>query len=92
MLLVFGFYETTKKELKQICNYICRNYSYDHFLIRISLKFLVKTGLGALKSACKKVVIKIAKVTGEFIGNKIANIEEIVISPKKREEILNELR
>ena len=62
-----------------------------------------KTGLDALKSASKKVVHKAAEVTGQFIGNKITDriakpdeslrdVEEIVIPPEKREEILNKLK
>ena len=73
------------------------------------------TGLGALKTTSKNDAHKAADVTGEFIGNKIAeaaakskddkivkpkpaidenprNVEEKVILPEKREEILNELR
>ena len=70
-------------------------------------KQLLDTGLDALKTASKKVVDEAAEATGEFIGNKIAdkivkpkhvidenprNVEEIIIPPEKREEILNELR
>ena len=55
----------------------------------------------------KNVVHKVAEMTGKFIGNKIAdktvkpkyiidknprNIEEMIVSPGRREEILNELR
>ena len=58
-----------------------------------------KTGLDTLKTASKKITYKAVEVTGEFIGNKTANkivkpsrnVEEIIIPPKKREEILNEL-
>ena len=60
----------------------------------------------SLKTASKKVVHKAAEAIGEFIGVKIAdkivpkhvidenprNVEEIIIPPEKREEILNELR
>ena len=61
------------------------------------------TGLDSLKTASKKVVHK----AGEFIGDEIADIvtksnddnidkqgpvEEIIIPPKKRDEILNKLR
>ena len=40
---------------------------------------------------------KAAEGTREFIGKKLSpmnsrNVEEIVISPEKREEVLNELR
>ena len=60
-----------------------------------------KTRLDALNTTCKKLV---HKSTGEFIGNKIAdevvksnlvfdenlrNVEEIIISPEKREKMLN---
>ena len=62
-----------------------------------------KTGLDALKTASKKTVHEAVEATGEFIGNKIAdktvkpdensiNVEEIIIPPKKREEMLNKLR
>ena len=66
------------------------------------LDVVTEKGLDALKSSSKKLVHKT-----EFIGNKIAdeivkpkpvpdensrNIEEIIIPPEKREEILNELR
>ena len=66
-----------------------------------------KTGLDALKSDSKKEVHKAAEATGQFIGNKIAdtilkwkpvidensrNVEEIVVPPEKRQEMLNELR
>ena len=66
-----------------------------------------KTGLDALKTASKKVVLKAAEATGEFIENKIAdkivkpkpfpaensrNVLRIVIPPGKKEEILNKLR
>ena len=65
------------------------------------------TELHALKTASKNVVHKAAEATGQFIGNKIANkivkpkhaidenpknVEEIIILPEKREEIINELR
>ena len=66
------------------------------------LDVVTEKGLDALKSSSKNLVHKT-----EFIGNKIAdeivkpkpvldensrNIEEIIIPPEKREEILNELR
>ena len=48
----------------------------------------------ALKTASKN---EAAEATGEFIGNKIPDkivkpVEEMIIPPEKREEILNELR
>ena len=61
------------------------------------------TGLDAAKPASKKVVHK----TGEFIRNKIAHavtkskddniekqepVEKIIITPEKRDEILNKFR
>ena len=64
-----------------------------------------KTGTNALKTASKKVIHKAA--TGEFLRKKITdkivklksvtdensrNIDEIILPPKKREDILNELR
>ena len=59
------------------------------------------------KTASKNVVHKATEATGEFIGNIITNkivkskhvpdenlkeVEEMVIPPEKREEILNKLR
>ena len=59
------------------------------------------------KNCQKKVLHKSAEATGEFKGNKIAdkigkpkpvpdknlrNVEQIIIPPEKRKEILNELR
>ena len=61
------------------------------------------TGLAAVETASKNVVHK----AGEFIGNKIADtvtksnddniekqehVEEIIIPPEKRDEMLNKLR
>ena len=67
-----------------------------------------KAGLDSIKSASKIVVHKAAETTGEFIGNKIADkivkpkpvwefknlrdIEEMIILPQKRKEILSKLR
>ena len=69
-------------------------------------KQLFDIGLGAPKTASKNIVHKAAEVTGEFIGkmtDKIVkpkyvinensrNIEELIVPPEKREEILNKLR
>ena len=70
------------------------------------LDFATKTRVDPLKTASQKVTHKVTEGTGEFIGNKIVdktlkpkpvpdvnsiNVEEIVIPPEKREEILNEL-
>ena len=65
-----------------------------------------KTGMDAGKTASKRVVQKTAEATGDLIGNKIADkitsigkpkektkeIEEIYISPEKRQEIIDDLR
>ena len=66
-----------------------------------------KTELDALKTASKKVAHKAVAAMVEFIGNKIAdkivqpkpapdvnsrNVEEVIIPPEQREEILNKLR
>ena len=66
----------------------------------------LNTVLNALKTASKKVVHKTAEATGKFKGNKIVDkivrpkhiigenpriVEEMIIPPEKREEILNEL-
>ena len=61
------------------------------------------TGLDAFRTPSKRVLHKAAEATGEFIADKIVktepiiegnsrNVEKITILPKKREEILNELR
>ena len=66
-------------------------------------KFFLNTEADALTSASNKVVHKPARATGEFLGNKTPdnivkpgenprNIEEIIIPPEEREEILNKLR
>ena len=67
-----------------------------------------KTGIDAAKTASKREVQKTAKATGDLIGNKIADkitsigkpkekekpkeIEEIYISPEKRQQIIDHLR
>ena len=71
------------------------------------LNTATKTGLDALKTISKTVINKAAEATGEFRGKKAAdkivkpepvpdknskNVEEIIIPPEKREEVLNELR
>ena len=78
-------------------------YGFLSFATKYIKKQLLDKGLDALKTAYKKVVHK----TGEFLGNKIIDavaesnddkivkeepVEEIIIPPEKREEILNELR
>ena len=65
----------------------------------------MNTEADALTSASNKVVHKAARATWEFLGNKIPdkdnivkpgenprNVEEIIIPPEEREEILNKLR
>ena len=66
-----------------------------------------KAGIDATKNASKRVVQKTAEATGDLIGNKIADkitsigkpkeketkeIEEIYISPEKRQQIIDDLR
>ena len=69
---------------------------------------VTKTGIDVAKTASKRVVKKTAEATGDLIGNKIADkitllgepkekektkeIEEIYISPEKRQQITNDLR
>ena len=70
-------------------------------------KQLLDTGLDVLKNASKKVVHKATEKTTKFTGNKFANkigklkhvinenprnVEKIIMSPEKREQVLNELR
>ena len=60
-----------------------------------------------METACKIVIHETAEASGELMGNKITekilnpkpvpemnsrNVEEIVIPPEKRQEILNELK
>ena len=71
---------------------------------RFGKKRFTKTVLESAKTASIKVVHETAEATGKITGNKIAenivkptpvsdehsrNIEEIVIPPEKRQEILN---
>ena len=67
-----------------------------------------KIGMDAAKTASKRVVHETANVTGDLIGNKIADkitsigkpkekektreIEEIYISTEKRQNVINDLR
>ena len=67
-----------------------------------------KTRIDAAKTTSKGVVQKIAEVTGDLIGNEIADkitslakakekektnkAEEIYISPEKRQQIIDDLR
>ena len=67
-----------------------------------------KTGMDAAKTTSKRVVQKTAKAIGDLIGNKVADkitsigepkerektkeIEEIYIPPKKRQQIIDDLR
>ena len=67
-----------------------------------------KTGIGAAKTASKRVVQKTAEATGDLIGNKIADKitslgktkskekekeeKETYIPPEKRQQIIDDLR
>ena len=65
-----------------------------------------KTGIDAAKTASKRLVQKMAEVTGNLIGNKMADkisslgkpkekakkVEEIYIPPEKRQQIIDELK
>ena len=67
-----------------------------------------KTGMDAAKTTSKRVVQKSVKAIGDLIGNKVADkitsigepkerektkeIEEIYIPPKKRQQIIDDLR
>ena len=67
-----------------------------------------KTGIDASKTASKRVIQKTAEATGDLIENNIADkvtsasklkkydktkeVEEIYIPPKKREQILDDLK
>ena len=65
-----------------------------------------KTGIDAAKTTSKRVVQKTAEATEDLIGNKIAHqitslgkpkeetkkIEEIYISPEKRQQIIDDLK
>ena len=65
-----------------------------------------KTGIDAAKTASKRLFQKMAEVTGNLIGNKMADkisslgkpkkkakkVEEIYIPPEKRQQIIDELK
>ena len=63
-----------------------------------------KTRMDVAKTASKRVVQKTSEATGDLTGNKIADkitsigkqktkqIEEIYISPEKRQQIIDDLR
>ena len=67
-----------------------------------------KTGIDAQKTASKRVVQKTAEAAGDLIGNKITDktnsigktkekektkeIEEVYISPEKRQQIIDDLK
>ena len=65
-----------------------------------------KLGIDAAKTASKRLLQKMAEVTGDLIGNKMAdkisslgkpkekakNIEEIYIPPEKRQQIIDDLK
>ena len=53
-----------------------KGYGFLSFVRKISNKYgkqLLDTGIHTLKTTFKKVVYKVAKTTGEFLGNKIAD-------------------
>ena len=72
------------------------------------MNIATKTGIDAAKTALKRVVQKTAELTGDLIGNKIADkitsmgkpkekekineAEEIDIPPKKRHQIIDDLK
>ena len=87
------------------CSLFGRNLSNKYW--KQLLDAATKIALDALKTATKQVAHKKAEATEKLIWNKIdnkivkpkpvpevnwANVEEIVIPPEKREQILNELR
>ena len=63
-----------------------------------------KAGIDAAKTTSKRAIQKTAEAMGDLIGNKIADkitsigkpkekeIEEIYISPEKRQQIIDDLR
>ena len=78
----------------------------DKYLKRL-LYSATKTGLDTIKNCFQKVFDEAAEATGDFIGNEIVNklvkpkpvidensgiVEELVIPPEKRQEILKKLR
>ena len=98
-------YSIEPKTRKYVKGYEFLSFARD--LSKNYRKQLLGTKLDVLKTAPKKVVHKSAEVTGEFIGNKVAdnivkakpaidgnsrNVKEITIPPAKRVEILIELR
>ena len=45
-----------------------------------------KTGIAAVKTACKRVVLKTVEVTGYLIGNKIADKDTSAGKTKRKEK------
>ena len=90
-----------------------KGYSFLLFARKFSDKYCkklmgtaTKTGIGAAKTASKRVVQKTAEATGDLIGNKITDkitsvgkskeetkkVEEIYIPPEKRHQIIDYLK
>ena len=54
-----------------------------------------KTGIDAAKTASKRLLQKMADVTGDLIGKpkeKAKKVEEIYIPPEKRQQIIDDLK
>ena len=101
------FYNTKIKKIRQRI-WIFAVYDKSIQQIRKKLSDpTTKTELNAAKAASRKAVNKTTEATGELIGKKIAekivktkpvpdrnlrNVEQIVLSTEKRQEILNKLR
>ena len=96
----------TRKYIKE-CWSVSFSRNLSNKYVKQSLDTATKTGLDGLQTASKKVVHKAAEATGEFIENKISNkvvkpklfpgdnsecLEEIVIPPKKRQELRQVLK
>ena len=96
----------TRKYIKEYWSVsFSRNLSDKY--VKQSLGTATKTGLDGLQTASKKVVHKAAEATGEIIESKIpdkvvkpknfpgdnsGSLEEIVIPPKKRQELRQVLK
>ena len=88
------------------CGFLSFAKIFGHKYGKKLIDTVTKTGMDAAKTASKKVVQKTAEVTGDLIGNKIADkitsigkpkektkeIEEIYISPERRQHIIDDLR
>ena len=83
-----------------------RKYVKGYGILSVARKYkkqLLDTGIGSLKTSSKKVVHKACEFIGNIISDTVTKsnkdkivkqelVEEMIIPPKERHEILNKLR